>query len=85
MNRRECALRLGSIVALATFSGSLGLSRGAAPQSFGASLLSAPIELAGDWGRVLPRATDQVVERMRYTRLDGVLQVSDRQPMRFLW
>jgi hypothetical protein len=46
------------------------------------SLLSAPIELAGDWGHMLPRAADQVVERMRHACLDGVRLVSDRQPMR---
>ena len=36
------------------------------------TLLSAPIELAGDWGHMLPRAADQVVERMRHACLDGV-------------
>ncbi|MER9171770.1 hypothetical protein NKI12_31575 [Mesorhizobium australicum] len=46
------------------------------------SLLSAPIELAGDWGHMLPRAADQVVERMRHACLDGVRLVSDRQPTR---
>ena len=45
-------------------------------------LLSAPIELAGDWGHMLPRAADQVVERMRHACLDGVRLVSDRQPTR---
>ncbi|MGX5805677.1 hypothetical protein ACWGS9_31320 [Bradyrhizobium sp. Arg314] len=51
-------------------------------QSFGASLLIAPIELAGDWGRMLPRSADLVVERMRHACLDGVRLVSDRQPAR---
>jgi len=46
------------------------------------TLLSAPIELAGDWGHMLPRAADQVVERMRHSCLDGVRLVSDRQPTR---
>lgn len=46
------------------------------------TLLSAPIELAGDWGHMLPRSADQVVERMRHACLDGVRLVSDRQPMR---
>ncbi|MBZ9668696.1 hypothetical protein LB536_03005 [Mesorhizobium sp. ES1-3] len=46
------------------------------------SLLSASIELAGDWGHMLPRAADQVVERMRHACLDGVRLVSDRQPTR---
>ena len=46
------------------------------------TLLSAPIELAGDWGRMLPYAADQVVEHMRRACLDGVRLVSDRQPTR---
>ena len=46
------------------------------------TLLSAPIELAGDWGHMLPRAADQVVERMRHSCLDGVRLLSDRQPTR---
>ncbi|WP_246681386.1 hypothetical protein [Mesorhizobium sp. B2-3-14] len=44
------------------------------------TLLSAPIELAGDWGHMLPRAADMVIERMRHACLDGVRLVSDRQP-----
>ena len=46
------------------------------------TLLTAPIELAGDWDHMLPRAADQVVERMRHACLDGVRLVSDRQPTR---
>lgn len=46
------------------------------------TLLTAPIELAGDWGHMLPRAADQVVERMRHSCLDGVRLLSDRQPTR---
>jgi hypothetical protein len=46
------------------------------------TLLSAPIELAGDWGHMLPRAADQVVQRMRHACLDGVRLISDRQPTR---
>src|SRR5947208_833559 len=30
------------------------------------TLLSAPIELAGDWGQMLPRAAELVIERMRH-------------------
>ena len=44
------------------------------------TLLSAPIELAGDWGHMLPRSADQVVERMRHSCLDGVRLVCDPQP-----
>src|SRR5436190_10729964 len=46
------------------------------------TLLSAPIELAGDWGHMIPRAADQVVERTRNACLDGVRLLSDRQPTR---
>jgi hypothetical protein len=46
------------------------------------TLLSAPIELAGDWGHMLPRSADQVVERMRHSCLDGIRLLSDRQPTR---
>src|SRR5262249_17207784 len=46
------------------------------------TLLSAPIELAGNWGPMLPHAVDQVVQRMRHACLDGVRLVSDRQPTR---
>ena len=46
------------------------------------TLLTAPIELAGDWGRMLEGAADQVVERMRHACLDGVRLLSDRQPTR---
>jgi hypothetical protein len=47
-----------------------------------ATLLTAPIELAGDWGRMLPRSALLVLERMRRACLDGVRLVSDRQPAR---
>jgi hypothetical protein len=46
------------------------------------TLLSAPIELAGNWGRMNPRSADKVVERMRQACLDEVRLLSDRQPTR---
>ena len=46
------------------------------------TLFTAPIELAGDWGRMLEGAVVQVVERMRHACLDGVRLLSDRQPTR---
>ena len=46
------------------------------------TLLSAPIELAGDWGYMKPRSAAMVVERMRHACLDGVRLFSDRQPTR---
>ena len=36
------------------------------------TLLSAPIELAGNWGHMLPRSADLVVERSGHSCLDGV-------------
>ena len=42
------------------------------------------IELAGDWGHMLPRSADLVVERMRHSMpRRRVRLVSDRQPTRF--
>jgi hypothetical protein len=46
------------------------------------TLLSAPIELAGNWGHMLHSSAKQVVERMRHACFDGVHLVSDRQPTR---
>ncbi|WP_292121566.1 hypothetical protein [Mesorhizobium sp.] len=46
------------------------------------TLATAPIELAGDWGRMLEGAAVQVVERMRQACFDGVRLLSDRQPTR---
>ena len=44
------------------------------------TLLSASIELAGDWGQMIPDAAKLVVERMRHACLSGVRLLSDRQP-----
>ncbi|WP_312887751.1 hypothetical protein [Mesorhizobium caraganae] len=52
------------------------------PVASSSTLLTGPIELAGDWGDTLPRSADQVVERMRLACFDGVRLVSDRQPTR---
>jgi hypothetical protein len=46
------------------------------------TLLSAPIELAGRWGRMPTRAIEIVAERARHACLDGVRLLSDRQPTR---
>lgn len=46
------------------------------------TLRSAPIELSGDWGRMLPLPIESVVRRMRHSCLDGVRLVSDSQPTR---
>ncbi|MBR1212789.1 hypothetical protein [Bradyrhizobium sp. JYMT SZCCT0180] len=46
------------------------------------SLLVAPIELAGDWGHMIPDAAMHVVQRMRSACFDGLRLVSDDQPDR---
>ncbi len=46
------------------------------------TILTAPIELSGDWGRMIPDAAAHVVERMRHACLDGIRLVSDDQPDR---
>jgi hypothetical protein len=46
------------------------------------TLLSAPLELAGDWGKMVPESAQLVLERMRRCCLDGVPLISDRQPTR---
>lgn len=48
----------------------------------GVTLLSAPIELAGDWGQMLAHAAEQVVTLMRHSCLDDLRLLSDRQPTR---
>jgi len=47
-----------------------------------ASLLSAPLEVVGDWGGSLPDSAKRVVLRMREACLAGVPLLSDRQPDR---
>ena len=46
------------------------------------TLLTAPIELAGDWGHMIPRSADLVIERVQHACLEGIRLVSDRQPTR---
>jgi hypothetical protein len=46
------------------------------------TLLTAPIELAGDWGHMIPDAALHVVRRMRQACFDGVRLVSDDPPDR---
>lgn len=52
------------------------------PPTAPTSLLTAPIELAGDWGRMIHGSAVQVVERMRHACLESVRLLSDRQPTR---
>ncbi|MDI9847740.1 hypothetical protein QM467_06695 [Rhodoblastus sp. 17X3] len=44
------------------------------------TLLTAPIELTGDWGQMIHASATKVAQRMRHACLDGVRLVSDRQP-----
>ena len=53
----------------------------ARPRRSGA-LRSAPIELAGDWGAMIPDSAWRVLELMRAACLDEVRLLSDRQPTR---
>ena len=46
------------------------------------NLATAPIELAGDWGRMILDSALHVVQRMRTCCYDGVRLVSDDQPER---
>ncbi len=54
----------------------------AQPTSPQMTLLSAPLELAGDWGASPPQAAAVVIARMREVSLSGVRLVSDQQPDR---
>jgi hypothetical protein len=51
-------------------------------QASNAKLATAPIHLAGDWGRMIPDSALHVVERMRACCYDGVRLISDDQPER---
>ncbi|WP_143029708.1 hypothetical protein [Bradyrhizobium brasilense] len=46
------------------------------------TLLSIPLELAGDWGRMIPASALHVLERMREACFDSMRLVSDDQPVR---
>ncbi len=44
------------------------------------NLLTAPIQLGGNWGHMIPASAQEVLIRMRMASLDFVRLVSDRQP-----
>jgi hypothetical protein len=50
----------------------------------GADLASAPIDLAGSWGQMLPGSAEAVLDRMRSACLHGVRLLSERQPTRII-
>lgn len=68
-------------VAVLCASSQVGAALGDAQKS-PMTLLTAPIELIGNWGHMIPDAAAHVVERMRRACLDGFRLVSDDQPDR---
>ncbi len=56
------------------------LARRAPPRN--PTLLTAPLEVGGEWGQSAPADAAAVIERMREVCLAGVRLVSDRQPER---
>ena len=54
----------------------------AQPSAAPVTLLSAPLEMGGEWGGSLPQAAARVIERMREVSLASVRLVSDQQPER---
>lgn len=88
MTRRELAVGVIVVAGSAATTGGLWANleiNSAMPRPLNepsVTLLSAPIELAGDWGHMLPGAAEQVVERMRSACLDGVRMLADHPPAR---
>jgi hypothetical protein len=79
--RRRRLLQTAPVLPLGPLPGLLaaGRARAASPP---ATLLSAPLELGGDWGGSLPGSAQRVIARMRAACLAGIGLVSDRQPER---
>ena len=73
MKRRTVLLLLGA-----------GAARLAAAKSFGqgspTTLLNAPLQVQGEWGKSRREAVTAVISRMREVCLSGVKLLSDRQP-----
>jgi hypothetical protein len=76
MKRREFMTALTGAATVYLSHGSL------AQQTTAANLMSAPIDLAGNWGHMVPRAVKLVLGRMRQACLEGVPLLPDRQPQR---
>jgi hypothetical protein len=72
---------LQSGVAVLCASSRVGAALGDSRKSL-MTLLTAPIELTGNWGHMIPDAAAHVVERMRHACLEGIRLVSDDQPHR---
>jgi hypothetical protein len=75
MRRRTVLLRLGAGAAALATRKSLG-QRGPSP----VTLLNAPLEVQGEWGKSPPGAATAVILRMREVCLAGVKLLSDQQP-----
>ena len=52
----------------------------ARPEPSSVTLLNAPLEVTGDWGKSPPSSAATVISRMREVSLAGVRLLSDRQP-----
>jgi hypothetical protein len=82
MRRRDFLKLLASSTAAGLAGAALPLRASSEPVHATRTLLSAPIELAGDWGPMFPRSIMRVIERSRQACLDDVRLLSDRQPAR---
>jgi hypothetical protein len=79
MNRRRfLALAVGTLLGDWRFAG-MGQAHANAPS---ATLLTAPLELGGEWGGSPPSSAALVLTRTREVALSGVRLLSDRQPDR---
>jgi hypothetical protein len=75
MKRRAVFLLLGAGAASLASGRSLGRSE---PSPI--TLLNAPLEVQGEWGKSPPRAVTTVISRMREVCLAGIKLLSDQQP-----
>src|SRR5262245_37791984 len=75
MRRRAFLLLFGTGATSLAFKGLR-----AEPVARPATLLDAPLEMYGDWGKSPPRAAAAVISRMRQACLAGNKLLSDRQP-----
>jgi hypothetical protein len=77
MRRRTILLLLGA----GASSLAVGMSLGQG-ESSPTTLLNAPLEVQGEWGKSAPGAATSVISRMREVCLAGVKLLSDQQPTR---
>jgi hypothetical protein len=75
MKRRTFLCSSGALIACLP-----RLANDSRPRLLQTTLLSAPLELGGDWGRSPPDDVRVVISRMREVCLSGVRLLSDRQP-----